>query len=115
MQTYPLKALWLLCAALLLTACAASVQPQSTKQAIWASTQYAIATVDTANRLHERGLLDDRTHGMVLDQIDSAAQALGDARSLMEAGKPLEAEDQLQISRDILEGVQRTLREAQNE
>lgn len=115
MQAHPLKALWLLCAVLLLAGCASTAQPQSTKQAIWASTQYAIAAAETANRLHDQGLIDDSTHDAVLDELEQASQFLSDARSLMEAGKAMEAEDRLTVTRDILESVQRTLREAQNE
>ena len=90
-------------------------QAANMTEAVYMANQYALAAVNTANRLESRGIIDAELHGEMLDTLERVRQNLDDAAALAQAGDLSSARTQLSIAREGLTAVQDELRERVDE
>lgn len=112
---YPLKLLWLALAILLLAGCASTVKPETPRQALYAAFSQAEAVVNTANRLHASGTITDAEHQEIIGKVSDINDTLIEARTLLEAGDTLSAEDRIDLANQGLVSVRNRLREEQSD
>lgn len=114
MMNHPMRSLWLLCAILLLAGCASTAQPETPRQALYAAFSQAEAVVNTANRLNANGTITDAEHQEVIGEVSNINDTLIEARTLLEAGDTLSAEDRIDLANQGLVAVRDRLREEQS-